>query len=211
MKNLAEKFLSESDKKKIQNAVKEIEKITSGEIVPMVVSSSYSYPVSNYIGGFIFAFIIALLCVFILEDENLWLFLSIFMPAFIVMYVLIKYSMTVKKLFISDKEINEEVEEAAITQFFKHQLYKTKDQTGILLYISVFEKKVWILADHGINSKVEPNAWEKIVDLIVKGIKTKRQGEAIPEAIRKIGEMLCEHFPCKDDDTDELKNLIIGK
>ncbi|MFH0974192.1 MAG: TPM domain-containing protein [Spirochaetota bacterium] len=211
MKNLAGKFLSDPDKEKIRNAVKDAEKITSGEIVPMVVSSSYTYPVSNFIGGFIFALIIALFAVFIKNNEHLWYFLTIFMPVFYTMYMLIKHNPKLKRLFISDKEINEEVEEAAINQFFKHRLYKTKDQTGVLIYISVFERKVWVLADHGINSRVNPSVWQEIVDIIVKGIKEKKQGDAITVAIAKTGEILHTHFPCKKDDTDELSNLIIEK
>jgi putative membrane protein len=209
MKHLADKFLSESDKKRIQDAVKEVEKTTSGEIVPMIASTSYTYPVSNFIGSFTFALIIALLTVFILKNENLWFFLSVFMPAFIIMYVIIKYCLPVKKLFISDKEINEEVEEAAINQFFRHQLYKTKDQTGVLIYISIFERKVWVLADSGINNKVDTSVWQEVVNIIVSGIKEKKQGEAIPQAIEKVGQILCTNFPCKSDDTDELSNLIV--
>ncbi len=55
MKHLADKFLSDSDKERIRNAVKEVEKTTSGEIVPMIASTSYTYPASNFIGGFTFA------------------------------------------------------------------------------------------------------------------------------------------------------------
>jgi putative membrane protein len=209
MMHLADKFLSESDKEKIRNAVKEAEKITSGEIVPMIVSTSYTYPLSNFIGGFTFAIIIALLSVLIFKNENLWFFLSVFMPALIIMYGIIKYILPIKRLFISHHEINAEVEEAAINQFFRHSLYKTRDNTGVLIYISVFEKKIWVLADSGINSKVEPVVWREVVNIIVKGIKEKKQGEAIAEAIAKVGQILRVQFPCKKDDTDELSNLIV--
>jgi putative membrane protein len=211
MKHLADKFLSDTDKERIRNAVKEVEKTTSGEIVPMIASTSYTYPVSNFIGGFIFAIIIALLSVFIFKNDRLWFFLSVFMPAFIIMFGIIKYCLPVKRLFISHNEINAEVEEAAINQFFRHSLHKTRDNTGVLIYISIFEKKVWVLADSGINSKVNPPAWQEIVNIIVNGIKQKKQGEAIIEAITKAGQILCANFPCKKDDTDELSNLIIEK
>jgi putative membrane protein len=209
MKHLADKFLSESDKEKIVNAVKEAEKKTSGEIVPMIVSYSHTYPVSNFMGGFMFGLIFSLLAVFIFKNENLWFFLSIFMPAFFIMYLIVKYSLPVKRLLISHHEINAEVEEAAINQFFKHHLNRTKDQTGILLYISLFERKVWLLADHGINIKVNKSDWQDIVNTITDGIKGKQHGESIAKAIKRIGDILCTHFPCKKDDTDELSNLIL--
>ncbi len=139
--------------------------------------------------------IIALLSVFIFKNDSLWFFLSIFMPAFIIMYGIIKYCLPVKRLFISHNEINAEVEEAAINQFFRHSLHKTRDNTGVLIYISIFEKKVWVLADSGINSKVDPSAWQEIVNIIVNGIKEKKQGEAIIKAIAKVRPNTLREFP----------------
>ena len=114
-------------------------------------------------------------------------------------------------MFIADAEIEEEVKEAAVTSFFRNGLYLTRDKTGVLIFISVFEHRVWVLADTGINEKVDKKVWEEIVQHIVKGIKEKRQGEAICEAITRVGEILKEHFPVRHDDKDELDNLIIGE
>ena len=103
------------------------------------------------------------------------------------------------------------MEEAATTQFFNQGLYRTRDETGVLVLISVFERKVWVLADRGINTKVETGQWDDIVKMIVDGIKQNRQTDAICEAVEKIADLLKTHFPIKPDDTDELKNLIIEK
>jgi putative membrane protein len=105
--------------------------------------------------------------------------------------------------------MEEEVREAAITAFFSEKLYKTKDENGILLFISVFERKVWILADSGINAKIDQERWLGLVELMTKGIKEDRQSEAICEAIRQVGDILKEHFPIQPDDNNELRNLII--
>jgi putative membrane protein len=105
--------------------------------------------------------------------------------------------------------MEEEVREAALTSFFKEELYKTRDETGILIFISVFEHKVWVLADKGINAKVPENHWEGIVSHVTEGIKSQRQGDAICEAVTRIGKTLKAHFPVKPDDINELKNLIV--
>ena len=81
----------------------------------------------------------------------------------------------------------------------------------MLVLISVFEHRVWILADQGINAKVPEGQWDDIVKMITAGIKQKRPADAICEALEKIGALLKAHFPIKPDDTDELKNLIIEK
>ena len=79
----------------------------------------------------------------------------------------------------------------------------------MLVLISVFERKVWVLADSGINEKVQAGQWDEIVKMIIDGIKQNRHTEAICEAVAKIGDLLKTNFPIKPDDTDELKNLII--
>jgi putative membrane protein len=215
MKNLARQFLSSTDIEKITNAVKNAEKETAGEIVPMVVSSSYHYPTANLIGGLALAFPLALLLTpliggyFWIGPRDMWLFIGIFILLFAAGHEIVKRTAPLKRLFISKKEIQEEVEEAATTAFFKEGLYRTRDETGILIFISVFERKVWVLADRGINEKVEKNQWEKTVATIVAGIKNNTQGDAICEAVGEIGGLLAVHFPVKPDDTNELKDIII--
>jgi putative membrane protein len=66
------------------------------------------------------------------------------------------------KQFLSDVErtrVNAAVQEAAIAHFFNHGLYRTRDKTGLLVLLSVFERRVWILADRGINAKVPQSEW----------------------------------------------------
>lgn len=215
MANLADKFLGEQDKEKIENAVKEAEKHTSGEIVPMIVSRSYHYPVSDILGGFVFAFPLSLILTYFMGgwfwigNYNLWLFLGIITILFILFHQIIKRTYCLKRLFVSQKEMEEEVEEAGTTSFFHKGLYRTRDETGILIFISVFERKVWVLADRGINEKVKPGQWNESVNMIIDGIKNNNQAEAICKAIDEMGRILKEHFPIKADDTDELKNLIV--
>ncbi len=215
MANAAERFLSGQDRERIDNAVKEAERYTSGEIVPMVVSRSYHYPMSNVLGGILFAFPLSLILtyfvgsMFWIGHYNLWLFLGIIILLFILIYHVVKLTPGLKRLFISDKEIDEEVEEAAITSFFREGLYRTRDETGILIFISVFERRVWVLADRGINAKVKEGEWDNIVQMITEGIKNNNQAEAICKAIGEAGRILKEHFPKKADDTNELKNLIV--
>jgi len=215
MKSLAQQFLSDQDRKKIIQTVQEVEQRTAGEILPMVVSRSYSYPMADVIGGVVFALPISLiLSHFIggwlwIGDQNMWLFLGILTVCFIVFHQACKHILRLKRLFISQREIEEEVEEAATTSFLREGLYQTRDRTGILIFISVFEHKVWVLGDQGINKKVSKDQWHKIVHIITEGIKQKNQAEAICHAVKEVGQMLQEFFPTKPDDRNELKNLII--
>ncbi len=182
MKNLAGAFLSDDERKQIVQSVKEVEKITSGEIVPMVVSSSYHYPVSNIIGGLVLSLLIAVIATTVISIRkmwggltifDMWLFPAIFGLSFLILHEIIKRLPYLKRLFITASEIKEEVEEAALTSFYRKELGNTRDKTGILIFISVFERKVWVLADKGINEKVETSVWQEIVDTVSSGFMGK--------------------------------------
>ena len=215
MKDLAGTFLTQADREKITETVRDVEKETSGEIVPMVVSASYHYPMANVVGGVAAALPLALILTPIIGgyfwagSQNMWIFIGLFAVLFVIFHELVKRVYGLKRFFISKREIEEEVEEAAINSFFKEGLYRTRDETGVLIFISIFEHKVWVLADRGINSKVDKTQWDDIVSGIVAGIKTGRQADAICEAVVKAGDLLKTHFPVKKDDTDELTNLIV--
>lgn len=215
MRTLAKKLLSEAEKKQVEAAVAAAEKNTSGEIVVMIVPSSYGYPMAEVIGAAAFALPLSiLLTVFIgglfwIGTRDMWLFLGIFAVSFVGFLLMLKHLFWLKRWFISKREIEEEVQEAAVTAFYRNGLFRTRDETGVLIFISVFERKVWVLADRGINEKVRKESWNRIVEMIAAGIREKRPAEAICNAVKTVGDLLTKHFPIQADDANELKNLII--
>ena len=215
MKDLSKKFLSEADRQKIVTAVKEAEKNTAGEIVPMVVSRSYHYPMADMIGAAALALPIALVSALLtggwlwIGGDNLWLFLGFFTIFYIVFHLVVKHTVWLKRWFVSQREMDEEVEEAAVTNFFRQALYRTRRNTGVLIFISVFEHRAWVLGDRGINEKVEQAQWDDIIAKLIDRIKQKNQTLGICEAVDRIGKLLTIHFPVQADDEDELQNLII--
>lgn len=217
MKNLVKQFLSDDQRARVTAAVEKAEKLTAGEIVVMFISASYHYPMANVIGATTFAIPLALIFTPVIGgwlwigNQNMWLFLGLFTALFILFHEVIKRTLWLKRHFISHKEIDAEVGEAAVTHFFNHGLYRTRDKTGVLVLISVFERRVRVLADEGINAKVPEGQWDNIVKRITDGIKQKHAPDAICAAVEKIGELLKTHFPVKPDDIDELENIIIDQ
>ncbi|NTU53115.1 MAG: hypothetical protein HGA97_05310 [Chlorobiaceae bacterium] len=211
MKESIEMFLSAEERLAIKKKVREAEALTSGEIVVMAVGASSNYPAAIMAASGSIALVLAVTGALVLRNENLWLFLMLFALFFIVANEVVKRISMLKRLFISRNEITEEVEEAAMKAFYIRKVNETRDRTGILLYISLFEHSVRVLGDSGINSKVSPQAWQEVVDTITRGIGDKRQGEAICAAVTLCGELLQRHFPRKADDRNELGDaMIIG-
>ena len=215
MTTLAEQFLSAEERQTLTEAVQAAEKRTSGEIVAMIASESHNYPVAPIVGGVFFALPTALLSARLfggmlwLGTDNMWLFLIFFTVYYLIGYISVKRLPRLKRLFFSPLRADLAVKEAAAAAFLSEALHDTRDANGILLYISVFEHRVWVLGDRGVDDKIDPQAWQEIVDLVSRGIKQGRTCQAICDGIERIDVILEAHFPIKADDKNELHNLII--
>lgn len=215
MKKLAETFFTPADQQAVNEAVQQAEQQTSGEIVPMVVSASHHYPSAAITGGVFCALPLALILTSALGShlwlgaQNMWLFLLFFTVLYLPFRALVARSYTLKRLFLNSDQVDEEVEEAAITSFYGEGLYRTREENGILIFISVLEHRVWILGDRGINEKIDPQQWQDIINMLTAGIKQGRQREALCQAVARVGDILKTHFPIGEIDHNELHNLII--
>lgn len=99
--------------------------------------------------------------------------------------------------------------EMAEKEFYKLGMNKTRDKTGILIFFSLAEKKFHILADEGINSKVDQSVWDEIRDNILQNFLEGKYCEGILSGIKEVGEILGKYFPIKSDDTNELSNKVV--
>jgi len=211
MHQLAARFLTAGEQEDIQKAVREAEATTSAEIVPMVVGASHDYPKAETLGSMVYALVLGALLTELFAASDMWTFLASFGLLFFGFHELLKRVPALKRPFLSKERMEDEVSEGALTAFFRHGLFGTRDRTGILIYISVFERKVWILADSGITDSVPQSALNGITAELTAGIKAGGQAEAIASAVRKCAAIVAPHFPRKADDADELANLIIEK
>ncbi len=101
-----------------------------------------------------------------------------------------------------------DVKDCAAAAFALLGMHKTKFRNGVLIYLSVNDRRFAILGDAGINAVVPPNFWEDEKELMLNYFKQQRFAEGIVEAIKKIGEKLKKHFPILTDDVNELSNEI---
>lgn len=93
-------------------------------------------------------------------------------------------------------------------EFFKLNMHDTRDKTGILLYLILKERQFYILADEGINAKVSQDTWDKIRDEMQTEFMSGHFADGLITGVKKVGNILSEHFPIKPDDTNELSNKV---
>lgn len=204
-------LLNKEEITSVEAAVAEAETKTSGEIVPMLVGQSGHYAHSDFIWSLVglgFAWLYMAI-VPPAWGEN-WTALEMILDSIIGLssgFALARIPF-LKRLFVVKTRRSESVTLGAMAQFMNEGLVETRDRTGILIYISAFEHQAMILADKGINEKVEDNYWQEQVDHIVTGVKKKQLGKNLAESIAAIGDKLAEKFPPRKDDVDELSNQV---
>ena len=212
MSDPAEKFLTSAERLQIEARIAEAEKRTSGEIVVNVVSSSYHYPLASMLGSSLLAIILGIIVSLFAKNESMWFFLAAFSISIILLHELFKRLHFFRRYFVTASDMKEEVDAAAMLSFYRRNINNTVDHTGILIYISLFERKVRVVADSGINEKVAQDVWQEIVNTIVNGIYSKAQAKAIADAVDRCGDILSTYFPVKASDRNELRNeVIIGR
>lgn len=118
----------------------------------------------------------------------------------------VRVAMKEKRSFAERKK---SLKELAENEFKKLNMHNTRDKTGILIFILFEDRQFYILADEGINQKVEPNTWNDIRDEMQDNFRSGKFLEGIKTGLQKIGNILEEHFPIKSDDQNELSNKIV--
>lgn len=97
----------------------------------------------------------------------------------------------------------------ATEQFFANRLHETDDRAAILLFVSLDEHVVEVVADTGINEKVDQSTWDGMVKDFVSRVKANEIEAGFLGIVAAAGAVLTEHFPAKERNEDELPNHLI--
>jgi len=85
----------------------------------------------------------------------------------------------------------------------------TRARTGVLLYLSLLERRAEIVADQAIHAKVPDTLWGDAMAALIADLKADRPAEGMAKAVGLIGDVLAEHFPKSAGDTNELPDAPI--
>jgi len=205
----AETFFSAAEQAEVTRAIQEVELRTSGEVAVMVVDRSDSYPESRLLTGIIVGGLLALGLADLVWHDSLWAFLPLAALFTVLFSWLAGRLPSVQRFFVPAARLEEMVREQAVQGFYKKGLYKTREATGVLFFISLFEHRVWVLADHGIYEKISQETLQEYAADIAAGIKGGKAAEALCREIRRAGEVLAHHFPVRADDVNELPDHVL--
>lgn len=206
------------DEDRIQDAVRQAEERTAGEIVPVVVPQSDDYEVALWrgAGALVLLCLIALLLFFWFYEGwgYGWLFApwsvaTVVLGAGIVGGLLARYVYPLQRLLVGTDRLDETVHRRAMQAFVEEEVFDTRDRTGILLLVSLLEHRIEVLGDTGINQHVQSDDWAEVIARIRRGIRNDNLTEGLEEAIEMCGRLLERRgVNVRPDDENELSDAV---
>lgn len=205
-------FLNRADIESIDARIAAIEAATGVEIVAAVIGKADAYPELPWTAFAAGASLAALAtvaadalrpdwtaahaalvaAVTILGAGGACALVSIFVPAF-------------ARLFLRAVRADVEVRQYARSLFLERELFRTRGRTGILLLVSVFERRVELLPDVGFGGRFEAADWHRVIATMAPALSDRRPAAALLAGLDGLADLLARSG-CRAgaDDVNEL-------
>lgn len=210
---MARHTISPQDHARVTAAIKAAEENTDGEIYCVVAHASdgYFYPAA------VVALIGILLASLVLGyGLEAWWF-SIRLPYFAAAQLLaaaaallLLWALPSLRIHLVPHRLRFAAAHAnASRQFLAHNVHLTSARTGVLIFVSLAERYAEVLADSGIDSRVEQHVWDGLVHELTVSAGKGRLVDGFVATIAAVGVVLARHFPASPGDVDELDNRLV--
>ncbi|MGE0492279.1 MAG: hypothetical protein AB7S38_23910 [Vulcanimicrobiota bacterium] len=219
----ARKWLEPDQAKQVAAAITEAERRTQAEFLWVVASQSGRYDRAESIVGLAFGVAGLLLSqslgALVLAPGpgswvtpgmvgNGWLLVGLVL-GFVVGNTVATLWPSLARPFVPRREFEQEVERSAAYVFSLHKVSHTARGVGVLLYLSLLERRVVVLADRAAFEVLGQTGVDGLRDLAIEKLKGGQRVEALTATVAQAADTLAERFPCPDDDVDELPNHLV--
>lgn len=200
---------SADDKARITAAIHAAEKSTSGEFVAVVARASDHYVFLPLLWSAILALLFPGAC--LLAGSPLrWVELyHLQLLIFIVLAILLLSVPGLHLKLIPRRVKHARASRLAQAQFYVQGVQLTPHHSGVLLFVSLAERYVEIVADKGIHEKLGEAHWKAIIDKFVAQVRRGRVVDGFVDAITACGAAMAEHYPPGACDVNELSDGLI--
>jgi putative membrane protein len=208
--------LTEHERTIVTDRVAAVEARTGTQVVTAVIGKSDSYPEAPWKAFALGAGAAALACALWQVASGAWAADAsplIHVPVILGSGVILALSCVLcppfARLFIDGHRRDMKVMQFAQALFFRHRLDRTRGRFGILVLISLFERKVVILADTGFDGRIDPADWSgptRRIALLMRHAKTAVALRAGLDALEAI--LLASGF-CRSETANELPDAVL--
>jgi len=220
---LASKSFSDDEKARVAKAVAEAESKTSAEILPVVATASGRYDRPEDVVGLWLGAILAAAAWLAFRGADAaatdWGFSAagLELPAIIVALVvgfilgavIASRVGWLRALFTSRTQMRDEVHARARELFFDSRVHHTAGQTGLLVYVSLFERAAAVIADKAVTEKLGQGALDELCAALTASLASGDVTSALCSAVGETGDRLAPVLPREEGDVNELPDALV--
>jgi putative membrane protein len=190
----------------LAQCVKEIEKDTDAELVIVVRARSGNYRHADYLFGALVALAGLLFLLFLPFDfHQYWVPIDV-AALFVIGAYLCSRSRAIRRLLTTKKFRAEAVRAGAAAMFYEAGIANTNAEMGVLIYLSLLERRLELIADRGVLKAMPPLEWNRsLSELIAVGRRPELQ--TFLKALGDLGGLLAKHLPATGENPNELPDM----
>ena len=187
----------------LTNCVREIEKTTDAELVLVVRARSGFYRHADYLFGFLLAFAGLLFLLFSPFDfHQYWVAVDVGL-LFLLGTFLSSRSKKIRRLITSEKFRRDAVRQGAAAMFYEAGIANTRAEMGVLVYVSMLERRLELIADRGVLKSVPAMEWNEILFKLHQAGKNP-EPQTLLTALCDLGVLLAKQIPATGENPNEL-------
>jgi uncharacterized membrane protein len=88
--------------------------------------------------------------------------------------------------------------------FAQHGVWNTEENTGVLIYVLLADRRVEVVADRGITVRVPEVEWQSICRTMETHFREGRFQEGAIAGVKAVSNVIAQHFPAREDNPNEL-------
>jgi putative membrane protein len=185
--------------------IAELERASQIEVVIMIKKQSANYEDLPWcLGGLLSLLSLAILYFSDTDIEGHIVLLTTFDT--FGLGVLLGFIPLIRRLLITKKRKQRNVEIMARALFQKGGLHHTSAKTGTLVYVSVLEQQVYIVADRGAEMAIPAAEWQQINNDLAEVFKDKNPSQALLTELAKCKNIFHRYIPALENKVNELPN-----
>jgi len=187
----------------LAKAVGEIERNTDAEIVIVVRGRSGSYARADYLFGALIAFLGLLFVLFSpFEFHTYWIPIEVAL-LFVAGAFVSSRTDLIRRLLTSKVSRAQAARTGAAAMFYEAGIANTQAENGLLIYLSLLERQMEVIADRGILKTIPSMKWNDSL-FALKEAGRKGDPEVLLKALHDLGALLAEHRPATGENPNEL-------
>ena len=87
------------------------------------------------------------------------------------------------------------IRQRALTLFGKLRVWDTAHNSGVLIYLMLAERAIEVVADRGLNERVDPKVWQAMVSGMSAAFKDGHFEQGLTQALEQVSALLVQDFP----------------